>query len=247
MQMGGGPNQCKIAHINLHNNNLTGQIPANLNLPDLQHLDLSDNQLTGNIPNFDQLPKLENLYLDHNNLNGTLPNFNNLPFLEWLFVGRNHLTGVVPNFNNLPNLVFLQLCTNNFVGGIPTFENCPNLNVSQIDFSCLSSVTIEGTAFYDANNNCTQDANESGIPNLLISANNAQNTTFTNANGNYQLATDTGTVVIQPQISNNLFWQQQTTCPQSYTLQVDDYSNSYHQPKLCPNPPPNLRFANRRN
>ena len=225
MQMGGGPNQCKIAHINLHNNNLTGQIPPNLNLPDLQHLDLSDNQLIGNIPNFNQLPKLENLYLDHNNLNGTLPNFNNTPFLEWLFVGRNHLTGVVPNFSNLPNLVFLQLCSNNFVGGIPTFENCPNLNVSQIDFSCLSSVTIEGTAFYDANNNCIQDANEPGIPNLLISTNNAQNTTFTNANGNFQLATDTGTVVIQPQISNNLFWQQQTTCPQSYTLQVDDYNN----------------------
>ena len=222
---GGGADECKVVNINLHGNNLSGNIPTNLNLPDLVRLDLSDNNLTGSIPNFNQLPSLEDLYLDNNHLTGTLPNFDNLPFLEWLYVGRNHLVGSMPNFTELPNLVFLQVCPNNFVGGVPNFENCTNLNISQIDFSCLSKVSVSGTVFYDSNNNCTQDANEPGIPNLLISANSNQQLAYTNANGYYQLAVDTGSVVVQTNLSNNLFWQQQAACPQTYTVQTNSYDD----------------------
>lgn len=248
--------ECHITEIKLDGNQLTGNIPANLqfdelhflrldhndivgsvpnfaNLPQLRKLDLSHNELTGTIPDFDNVPQLEDLYLQENNLTGQLPNFTSMAQLEWLFVGDNQLTGLIPDFDNLPNLVFLEVCPNNFVGNLPSFDNCPQLHTDQIDFSCAEQALVSGTVFYDANANCQLDANEATIPNLLISSSDSSVWGYSNNNGYYQMGIGTDLYVVQALLNDQLFWQNTMGCPAQYSLQADDYTDVI----------PNINFA----
>ena len=64
-----------VSDINLNNNQLEGQIPAELGqLAALTRLDLNNNQLSGPIPaELGQLAALTILYLHHNQLSGPSP------------------------------------------------------------------------------------------------------------------------------------------------------------------------------
>ena len=113
----------RVTHLNLPNNQLTGEIPAELgNLTNLTHLDLPYNQLTGGIPaELGSLTNLTHLDLPYNQLTGGIPAWlGNLTNLEGLWLQRNQLTGEIPGeLGNLTNLEWLYLFSNQLTGGIP--------------------------------------------------------------------------------------------------------------------------------
>ncbi|MEM6343009.1 MAG: PKD domain-containing protein [Bacteroidota bacterium] len=59
--------------------------------------------------------------------------------------------------------------------------------------SCF--VLVEGTVYHDQNNNCIQDANENGIPFMVVDIAPGW-ATLTDAQGHYSLQADTGNVVV---------------------------------------------------
>ena len=84
---------------NNFDNNLTGQLPAELgSLTNLKYLRLGNNNLIGPIPaELGNLTKLEYLRLEDNNLTGPLPaTLGNLINLVWLDFSDNSLTGPLP-------------------------------------------------------------------------------------------------------------------------------------------------------
>ena len=109
--------------LQLHSNQLTGEIPVELgNLANLQTLYLFNNQLTGEIPaELGNLTNLEGLFLNNNQLTGEIPaELGSLPNLKGLSLYRNQLTGEIPaELGNLTNLEGLSLSSNQLTGEIP--------------------------------------------------------------------------------------------------------------------------------
>ena len=88
-----------VNYINLNNNNLSGELPDNLEkLTALQYLQLGGNSLTGNIPeSIGDLTSLVSLNLSSNNLTGNLPaSMANLNALEQINLCKNKLNGMIP-------------------------------------------------------------------------------------------------------------------------------------------------------
>ena len=122
----------RVVGINLHNNGLTGEMPAELgNLSNLTSLSLLNNQLSGEIPA--ELGKLSNLTwlsLPSNQLSGEIPaELGGLSNLENLDLGDNQLTGEIPvELGGLSNLENLFLSSNQLTGEIPSeLGNLSNL------------------------------------------------------------------------------------------------------------------------
>ncbi|WP_237739897.1 S8 family serine peptidase [Rheinheimera nanhaiensis] len=144
----------RVASLNLSDNGLVGQLPANFNqLSALTELDLSFNALQGNFPAaLLQLTQLSRLQLWNNAFEGSIPaglanltalteldlSFNrfsgslpaglgNLPLLRELFVENNYLSGTVPSaLGQLSQLQILWLENNDFSGTLPS--TLTNLN-----------------------------------------------------------------------------------------------------------------------
>lgn len=144
----------RVASLNLSDNGLVGQLPANVNqLAALTELDLSFNALQGNFPTaILQLTQLSRLQLWNNAFDGSIPaglanltalteldlSFNrfsgnlptglgNLPLLRELFVENNYLSGTVPaTLGQLSQLQILWLENNDFSGTLPS--TLTNLN-----------------------------------------------------------------------------------------------------------------------
>ena len=88
-----------VTGLELGNNNLSGEIPAELgSLSELASLDLSGNQLSGEIPaELGNLSELVVLRLSENLLSGEIPaELGYLTNLEWVFLTGNVLMGCVP-------------------------------------------------------------------------------------------------------------------------------------------------------
>lgn len=112
-----------VNYINLNNNNLSGELPDNLEkLTALQYLQLGGNSLTGNIPeSIGDLTALTTLWLGNNKLSGNIPeSIGNLTSLTVLNIGTNDLTGNLPaSMANLNALEYIDLCGNRLSGMIP--------------------------------------------------------------------------------------------------------------------------------
>ncbi|MBK9459574.1 MAG: T9SS type A sorting domain-containing protein [Sphingobacteriales bacterium] len=142
---------------------------------------------------------------------------------------NNQLSGNIPNFTNLPNLANLVVCPGNNLGGfIPNFANCPFLNVNAMDFSCVRSVHLIGTAYYDINNNCQQDTDEPSIPNALIQVNGGEHYAYTNNNGNYHIGADVGTYTLSVQAPNAL-WDTSMVCTNTFSITTENYGDTLYQ------------------
>ena len=89
----------RVTQLILDNNQLTGEIPAELgNLTYLTELHLDNNQLTGEIPaELGNLTNLKDLDLSNNQLTGEIPSaLADLSNLEVLLLSGNQLTGCIP-------------------------------------------------------------------------------------------------------------------------------------------------------
>ena len=113
----------RVIQLFLPNNQLTGEIPAELgSITSLEWLWLQNNQLTGEIPaELGSLTKLEQLWISENQLTGAIPEeLGNLTNLEGLGLGHNQLTGAIPEeLGNLTYLDNLRLQANQLTGEIP--------------------------------------------------------------------------------------------------------------------------------
>ena len=113
----------RVTDLDLANNQLTGEIPAELaQLSQLQVLWLGFNQLTGEIPvELAQLSQLQVLTLDNNQLTGEIPvELGDLANLWALYLHSNELNGEIPSWLvNLTELRELSLWSNQLTGTIP--------------------------------------------------------------------------------------------------------------------------------
>lgn len=133
----------RVVEINLHNNNLTGAIPAEIrDLTKLTNLDLSTNNLNGSIPSgIGTLESLKGLSLHSNQLNGTIPiEIFNLINLTYLYLHNNELNGQVPSeIGNLLNLRNLFLSGNQLSSSIPSeIGTLVNLTILDLNNNQLS-------------------------------------------------------------------------------------------------------------
>ncbi len=136
-----------VIEIDLHENNLRGNISAKLgNLTHLEYLHLGgyvwEKTLTGGIPpELGNLSSLKYLNLSWNRLSGSIPpELGNLVNLEYLYLDNNELGGGIPaELGNLKNLVYLYLGTNELYGSIPPeLGSLDNLAVIDLHFSRLN-------------------------------------------------------------------------------------------------------------
>ena len=134
-----------LTHINLEENNLSGEIPTEIgNLTALTWLNLGGNQLTGTIPpEIGNLTEIGNLYLNRNQLTGTIPpEIGNLTEIYLLILRSNQLTGTIPlEIWNLTTLDYLSLNDNQLTGTIP-----PEIgNLTEIRHLSLDINQLTGT------------------------------------------------------------------------------------------------------
>ncbi|PAN29860.1 hypothetical protein PAHAL_5G255000 [Panicum hallii] len=141
--------------LDLSRNQLSGDLPANLELPFIREMDLSRNSLTGKLPANLTAPYLMNLLLYNNNFTGAIPTYvcynffeinlsNNqltgdspqcsgdTSLLQMVDLKNNNLSGEFPRFvQNARDLRFLDLSHNKFFGVVPTWiaDKMPNLEV----------------------------------------------------------------------------------------------------------------------
>ena len=145
-EQSGQPNLINLSVLHLHNNTLTGSVPAWLgNLPGLERIGLGGNQLTGDIPpELGDLAKLEYLDLAGNELTGSIPGklagLGNSSRLGALLLGGNQLTGSIPaELGDLGLLEQLDLSENQLSGEIPAgLGNLTNLLELYLDNNVLT-------------------------------------------------------------------------------------------------------------
>jgi len=125
-----------VQFIDLHNNNLSGALPADLgNLKYLKRLRISnsstpDSGITGSLPpEIGEMESLNILNLSYQNIDGNLPvELSNLTNLNSLILPGNNLGGNIPGFlNNIGSLQEINLSYNNFTGELPNLSLLQNL------------------------------------------------------------------------------------------------------------------------
>lgn len=133
----------RVSVLNLSENNLTGEIPAELgSLSHLRRLHLQRNGLSGPIPlELANLTLNEALFLHRNALSGEIPaELGGLSKLRWLGLNANQLSGAIPaELGDLSELRWLNLDENELSGALPAeLGNLSNLKVLWIWKNALS-------------------------------------------------------------------------------------------------------------
>ncbi|VAH11731.1 unnamed protein product [Triticum turgidum subsp. durum] len=122
-------------------NQLSGELPLNLEFMSVITLSMQSNLLTGLIP---KLPKTtEVLDISHNSLNGFVPNFQ-APHLEVAILFSNSITGTIPtSICRLRQLRVLDLSNNLFSVELPNCgrKELKQRNPSSNNFSRVNSVS----------------------------------------------------------------------------------------------------------
>ncbi|KAH9686895.1 protein kinase domain-containing protein [Citrus sinensis] len=114
-------NKSSLQDLDLSDNALSGEIPANIcsSLPFLEYFSLSQNMFHGGIPSaLSKCTYLQILGLSFNDFSGAIPKeIGNLTKLQELYLGRNRLQGEIPpELGNLAELELMWLSENELQG-----------------------------------------------------------------------------------------------------------------------------------
>lgn len=122
----------KLIILRMSNNQISGCLPANMEIMSVRLLDLSSNQITGDIPTLP--PNLSSLDISNNMLSGRLASKNfGAPQLNNLRLSSNNIKGPIPGFVcELRYLEDLDL-SNNLLEG--EFPQCSGRKLKYIDLS----------------------------------------------------------------------------------------------------------------
>ncbi|KAK4485885.1 hypothetical protein RD792_008536 [Penstemon davidsonii] len=131
-----------LIQLNLSMNSFSGSIPMGVfHNHQLYYLSLAYNNLSGELPENLDLFSLRELNLSHNNLHGKIPEkIGGLHTLSSLDLSENQLTGnLTENVFNLGSIAVLKLCSNKLLGKIPYEFVNQAFNENCLDFSNLCS------------------------------------------------------------------------------------------------------------
>ena len=124
-----------LLEIRVFNNQLTGEIPAEIgNSPLMDQFHVANNLLTGTIPStISELKHVRELNLSENNITGNIPpEIGQMDSLQFLFLENMSLEGVVPTeILNCPSLIEFWFSGNNLSGTLPDVLNMPNFRALQ--------------------------------------------------------------------------------------------------------------------
>ena len=111
----------RITHLELADNNLTGEIPKEIEMLDVYILDLRWNSISGGINHLKKMKTVGELLLSANNFSGRIPrSLGNITSLRRLDLSDNQFTGSIPNrLTKLKNLATFAAHSNNLTGKIP--------------------------------------------------------------------------------------------------------------------------------
>ncbi|MYI77919.1 MAG: hypothetical protein F4077_09240, partial [Gammaproteobacteria bacterium] len=117
LRMSGG----RITHLELDDNNLTGEIPKEIKTLDLYSLDFRWNSISGGLKHLRKMKTLAELLLSSNNFSGRIPrSLGNITSLRRLDLSDNQFTGKIPNrLTRLKNLASFAAHTNKLTGKFP--------------------------------------------------------------------------------------------------------------------------------
>ncbi|OQU87126.1 probable leucine-rich repeat receptor-like protein kinase At5g63930 [Sorghum bicolor] len=122
-----------LEEMDISRNSLSGQLPANLTAPGLMSLLFYNNNFTGAIPTYVCHDYLLEINLSNNQLTGDFPQCSeDFPPSQMVDLKNNNLSGEFPRFlQNASELGFLDLSHNKFSGSVPTWiaEKLPALEV----------------------------------------------------------------------------------------------------------------------
>ncbi|KAM3413369.1 hypothetical protein ACQJBY_004508 [Aegilops geniculata] len=145
----------QATHLDLSSNQLSGELPFNLDFMSVVALSMQSNQLTGLIP---ELPRtIELLDISRNSLDGFVPNFQ-APHLEVAVLFSNSITGTIPtSICRLQKLRVLDLSNNMLSKELPDcgqkelkLQNQSSNNSTGVN--SLSSFSLKITTLLLSNN-----------------------------------------------------------------------------------------------
>ncbi|CAM0878520.1 unnamed protein product [Alopecurus aequalis] len=157
-------NCSKLSWLDVSNNNLVGQFPANFP-SNLQILQISHNNHTGTIPaSLANITTLKGIDCGYNNIVGNIPSeFAAFSSLNYLYAGVNQLTGTFPRaILNISSLIGFALAFNGLSGEVP-----PNLCTS---LTSLRILILDGNFFLGHIPSSFKNA--SSLTNIDLSTNN---------------------------------------------------------------------------
>ncbi|KAL6587563.1 LRR receptor-like serine/threonine-protein kinase rpk2 [Orobanche minor] len=137
-------NQARGIMVNVSNNGLSGQFPAELatSCKSLMLLDASSNKISGTLsPSIGDLKSLRVLNLSWNHLDGSIPNtLGRIQNMRRLSLAGNNLSGSIPTcLGQLNSLEVLELSSNSLSGEIPeNIASLRNLSVLLLNNNKLS-------------------------------------------------------------------------------------------------------------
>ncbi|XP_077249065.1 receptor-like protein 46 [Tasmannia lanceolata] len=146
-----------IKVLKLGQNNFSGRLHVNLtDLSFLEHLDLHNNNIVGELPYFltQAFPLLQVLILRNNSLEGSIPNgLSNLKDLRILDLSSNNLVGnIPPELGNLMGMIEMPY-TNNVLINLTIVQNISVLVNWKDSMRFLPSITISLYSLLDLSKN----------------------------------------------------------------------------------------------
>ena len=127
-----------LVGLDLHNNNLTGKLPALTDLAGLSTFNFSQNFLTGPIPGLTDLTNLQDFNISSNQFSGSIPSLAGLNNLQTFDAFSNQLTGPLPALTGLVNLQTLNLGNNQLTGSMANVQQASGLAIVNLGGNALT-------------------------------------------------------------------------------------------------------------